>query len=325
MTTIISIAELQDAGVTLRADEAVAIAQKLIHEGPALPAQPPFGPPSAANVCLCDDGSVTCRGCEMTPTVSEIAIFVQSLLRADATHVPGGLRYAIARALLDVDAPPFESLAEFSEALARYECGKRSDVIRRLIERSQTAGGKDRRRAAVSATDLRRQLREADERLYEQQRTIESFVPQGLPRRRYRFPLIATGIVFGLLVIGGKGSVGNRSSTLERVAPHTSASEVARVVTQAEPAADARAEVRTAPRAAIRSRSIVSRSQLRQSPRPDARRRLRSPSPATARVRAEDRRHKPAGVLARLRLQWLRRVFVPRRSVALRAPSALRT
>src|ERR1700738_1548841 len=155
MTTTASVAEVQSAGVTIEAEEAVAIAQQLIATlrsgGTADAVEPPYGPPSRANVYLDADGSVVCRACETTPAVSEMAILLEAMLPAESGRVPGGLRYAIARALLDVDVPPFDSLDDFSETLRRYERGSRRQLVRRVLQRL------DARRAIVpmAAADRR--------------------------------------------------------------------------------------------------------------------------------------------------------------------------
>ena len=54
--------------------------------------------------------------------------------------VPGGLRYAVARALLEVDAPPFDSLQALSVSLSRFETGDRRQVLRSLMARAEGAG-----------------------------------------------------------------------------------------------------------------------------------------------------------------------------------------
>src|SRR6184192_2397220 len=119
----ISIAALHERGLVLRPHEAVAIAQALIHRSLQSESvvRPPYGPPTAETVELTSDGSVACVCCAATPAVSEIAILLQELLPPGKTRVPGGLRYALGRALLEVDAPPFDSIEDFSRALARYE------------------------------------------------------------------------------------------------------------------------------------------------------------------------------------------------------------
>ena len=153
----ISIAECRGSGVVFEADEAVAIAQQLITSlrdpGNTDEVQTPFGPPAAANVFLEEDGSVICRGCRMTPVVSEIAIFLEDLLPAGSTRIPGALRYTMARALLNVDVPPFDSLDDFSRDLARHEHGNRPDLVRRALSRATTA---NREMAPVRVVDRRR-------------------------------------------------------------------------------------------------------------------------------------------------------------------------
>jgi hypothetical protein len=138
MITAISIAELRGRGVDLSAAEAVAVCQALIAgDATEWDTQAPFGLPSPANVFLRADGSVVCRGCAATLTVLEAAIFLQALLPSGSARVPGGLRYATARALLEVEVPPFESLEEFSRAIARFEDGDRHAVVARLVARAE--------------------------------------------------------------------------------------------------------------------------------------------------------------------------------------------
>jgi len=135
MTTIASIAELQGAGVAFEVGETVAIAQLLIsclRDDETRSAEPPHGPLTGANIFLNEDGSVTCLEYETAPAVVDVAIFVEVLLSA-TLRVPGGLRYAVARARRAVDVAPFDSLEEFSEALARYETGPREDLVRGLL------------------------------------------------------------------------------------------------------------------------------------------------------------------------------------------------
>jgi Tol biopolymer transport system component len=236
MITTVSIAELLEHGVTPQPHEAVAVAQGIVAPpnrvgpgdpvGPGNPGdgvertapRPPFGPPSPETVRLGVDGSVVCTGSDVAPAVSEVAILLQTML-APAGRVPGGLQYAIARALLEVDAPPFDSLADFSRALARFEQGDRRAAVRTLLGRhlmarhspsdtspsvpdaaaagaasapvtapaavrsspgvptattasawkARSRPAADRRRIPPQVTDLRRHLREADQRLFEQQ------------------------------------------------------------------------------------------------------------------------------------------------------------
>jgi hypothetical protein len=123
----IFLADLIGQGVRVEPHEAVAIAQLLMESGAVAP--------SAENVQLSTDGTACCIGCDVTPAVFEIAGLLQNLVPPGTPGVPGALRYAIARALLEVDAPPFDSLADFSRSLQRFERGDRAAVVRSLIGR----------------------------------------------------------------------------------------------------------------------------------------------------------------------------------------------
>lgn len=176
----------------LQPHEAVAIVQQLIATDPRNNiVAPPFGPPTPYNVYLHADGLVECRGCAATLAVSEAGALLETLLlHRGAMRVPGGLRYAIARALLEVDAPPFDSIGALAQALARFEQGDRRAVVAQLVDRSiappvavaaeaPPAAAEiidfralDRRRNMPTPTDLRRSLRAVDLQLYERRREI---------------------------------------------------------------------------------------------------------------------------------------------------------
>ena len=180
--------DLLTRGVALRPHEAVAIVQQLINtpvsafERTWLETSP--GPPSVDNVQLRDDGTVVCVGCHVTPAVFEIAILLQAMLAVGSRQVPGGLRYAIARGLLEVDAVPFDSVEEFSRGLERFERGPRCEVVRGALasstgERVVLAFGRllavpaavDRRRSSSLSTTVRRRDLPATHRLYKQRLT----------------------------------------------------------------------------------------------------------------------------------------------------------
>jgi len=195
MNQSISVAELVGRGVELRPFEAVAIARALIHAVPAaMDPGTPVGPPSLSTVRLKENGTVSCCSCGITPSVSEVAILLSKMLRQSGTNASGGLRYAIARGLLQVDAPPFDSVADFSCALQRYEEGEYGDVIRELWTRASQRGSSsdalilphpERRKTMPSPTELRRQLREADRRIYELL-TAEANAPVQQPSGAHR-------------------------------------------------------------------------------------------------------------------------------------------
>jgi Tol biopolymer transport system component len=172
MSTGRSLREVTEAGVELTAAEAVAVAQQIIAgpNGRASVGAPP-DPPSLDTVFVHADGSADCQSCDATPTVLEIANLLEAMLPRDgAARVPGGLRYIIARGRLEVVAPPFESIAALSAALARHERGDRHAIVRDLYARAaaqrapeQRVVETERRRTGPSTATLRRLLREADE------------------------------------------------------------------------------------------------------------------------------------------------------------------
>lgn len=131
----LSLADVRARGVTLTTGEALAVAQCLF-ETAADDACPPFGPISAENILLHSDGSVTSTACAATPTVLEAAILLDELLPGDHAHVPGALRYTLGRGLHEVAAPPFDSLADFSGALRRFEHGERAAMVRGVYVRA---------------------------------------------------------------------------------------------------------------------------------------------------------------------------------------------
>ena len=319
-------AELRARGVTFGAVEAVAVAQQLIssllnHHADEL--RPPYGPPSVDSVWLNDDGSVVCRGCSATPAVSEVGRFLEELLPAGSPRVPGGLRYTIARALLNVDVPPFDSLADLSRDLARHERGERAEVVRGVLAR---AGGQqtatlslvDRRRARESASELRRALREADARWYEHQlhvtpAAVIELYPSALPPRDRTTTAAVVCLAAGLALICA-GEFMHR-----RQAPA--------LVTRPAPivAPTAAGEPRVEPERAIPERGIIVVRDVRPgaayASRPTARRfvvkrAIARPSPPAVRRQAGPRsvdrdrvRPRSRGVLDRLRLGWLRTAF----------------
>jgi len=186
-----TLSEIISSGVTVEAGEAVAIVQQLIAALDDLVESPvPPGPLLPDNILIADDGTARCPACGTSPSIFEIGCLLQTLLPPHgAARVPGALRYAIARALLEVDAAPFDSIAEFSGALRRHEKADRPILVRQLFARADSTESRarpvaegrrdrpseeqtaavvveDRRRRAPSIAELRRQLREADEERY---------------------------------------------------------------------------------------------------------------------------------------------------------------
>jgi hypothetical protein len=340
MTTTASIAELQQAGVTLEAREAVAVAQQLIqtlrNRDDAGVVEPPYGPPTAANVMLHADGSVSCAACGTTPAIFELAIFLDALLPAGSAHAPGGLRYAIARGLLEVDVAPFDSLDDFSQALTRHESGPRGDVVRRLLRRAESArafapGGRpDRRRART--TELRRALREADAQLYARQ--MAALTPLAPPPiRRRAEAAVAVCLGSGLMLIATGEFMHGRPPKAE-LAPVVTAAQPVRP-TQVQPvqltqgpgasgqatarqvSADQSASPprRAMPRPASRIQPAArAADSARPVPRvwPEPREqsdRLRAKRAARSSTTISSARAPRPGFMDRLRLRWLRNAF----------------
>jgi hypothetical protein len=204
----ISLAELRARGIELAAHEAIAVAQKLIAAEVIYAPHVPFGAPSESNLYLAPDGTVIYRGGEATPSVFEIGVLLQTLLPAGGSRTAGALRYAIARALLDVDAPPFDSVDELGRTLGRFERGEASEVLASVAAR---AGAIERRRTLPSTAALRRELREADRQLYELRiaaepaplwsvRVSASILPMPVekPARNNRFKMARAPIAAGL-------------------------------------------------------------------------------------------------------------------------------
>ena len=321
-----SIDELLDAGVILEADEAVAIAQQLIaalrdpHQTDEV--LPPYGPPSTDNVFLKEDGTVFCRSCQATPVVSEIGRFLDSLLPEGSPRVPGGVRYTIARALLNVDVPPFGSLDELSRDLARHELGDRDAAVRRVLARYGSVSAPavitsvDRRRHHASVTDLRRALREADARLYERERHLPrdlviDVLPQPQPATRDHTRLMAAAcLAAGLALVSMSELIhkGQSPSVATKSAPivvSTTAPEEPRIepAVVASPAHGIIA-VRDVPTSRVRA--------ARPAPPRISQKRASGSSAVTGgrtgrRLVDPDQRRR--GVLDRLRLGWLRSVL----------------
>jgi hypothetical protein len=331
MTT--SIAECRAKGMTFEAYEAVSIAQQLITSlgdpRHAVEVRPPYGPPTAENVFLKPDGSVVCRGCSVTPAVSEIAIFLEELVSAGSLRVPGGLRYTIARALLNVDAPPFDSLEEFALDLSRHERGDRAEVVRRALARADDQRATvslpfvERRKSRSSATTLRRELRDAEVRLYqaraglihEPTKVIDLVPAAAAPQQDRTATAAAACLAASLSLIAGGELMFSRRAPGAVPETHPTLVEAPRapVVPQAAVAGvpPAVSEPPIASLGASLTAVRVSSGPKRTS-RPDGRRLSMTPTThpraTTVRPKAAARRA-PRGVLDRLRLGWLRRAF----------------
>ena len=123
----IALSHLLGCGVRLETHEAVALARELLAR--------PCGIPTPENIQLGSDGSASSISTDGAPSVASIAELLLTLLPAGTPNVPAALRFAIARGLAAVEAPPFASLGEFSSALERFEKGARHDVLKGVLQR----------------------------------------------------------------------------------------------------------------------------------------------------------------------------------------------
>jgi len=188
MAESVSVQQLLGNGVSILPHEAVAIVQQLLQAAWDATAERAI---RAENVLLGSNGEVRCESCA-APSTADIGWLLENMLPAGVgVRVPGALRLTIARACGAIAAPPFSSLAALSGALERFEQSDRRDVVRQLTTRSgmlqfspaqssqpaqspQPAQnpkpaqkpGEDRRRRGISRSQLRRDLRDADARLF---------------------------------------------------------------------------------------------------------------------------------------------------------------
>ena len=125
----VALTHLLSRGVRLDTAEALAVAQ-------AAAAGP--GTPAIDNLEVSSDGSVRCMNRSGAPSVAALAALLQSLL--PASGVPPALHYTVARGAGSVVAPPFASIDEFCQTLARFETRERSGVLRQLVARGARPG-----------------------------------------------------------------------------------------------------------------------------------------------------------------------------------------
>ena len=130
----------------LETHEAIALARELVAH--------PCGIPTPENIQLGSDGSASCISTDGMPSVASVADLLLTLLPAGTPNVPAPLRYAIARGLEAVEAPPFASLGEFSSALERFEQGASRDVLRGVLQRGARSSPPVAALFAVAATPV---------------------------------------------------------------------------------------------------------------------------------------------------------------------------
>ncbi len=213
MVDTASLDDLLNTGVRLSAPEAVAIVQQLLTtraEGSDADEERATTPDE---VTLHADGAVSHR---RVPSVEGAGRLLDAMLSCGhGVRVPGALRFTIARACQSVDAPPFASAPALSAALERFEQGPRLEVVRQVILRSgltpaspaPTDDVRAERRSAPHASALRRDLREADARVYELlQLTVATPARESdtatAPPRRAGWLAVAVAAVLGSFAAG---------------------------------------------------------------------------------------------------------------------------
>ena len=211
MITTASLDELLNAGAHLSPHEAVAVIQQLLASNGEEAGETT---PAARDVILDTDGRVHCRS--GLPSVAAIGRLLDAMLPCgNGVRVPGALRLTIARACNLVDAPPFASRSALSTALERFESGARGDVVRELLVRTgfvsavpaSPDGPRPDRRSGVRASDLRRELRKADERIFALLQASSSLPtpspgPAVIAPSRARWAAIAVAAVLGSFAAG---------------------------------------------------------------------------------------------------------------------------
>ena len=270
-------------------------------------------------------GSVVCRGCVVTPAVSEVAIFLEQLLPAGLPRVPGPLRYTIARALLNVDVRPFDSLEELSRDLARHERGSRAArsaarspahrVEKRLspCPRWSAAGmaGESPRSDANCATPT---FVYTSSEVYERRSRRSSIWSPPPERPRHRtLSAAAACVAVGCSLIGAgelmhrQTAPGLRRARIAPAAVQTAVSDEPRVPSEPPIAAAAAAPVLERGIIAVRDVPTGVRPPRPVARRIAAKRTVRQPVVTVQRQAAP--RRSSRGVMDRLRLGWLKHAF----------------
>lgn len=139
----ISLADLSAAGIRLQAAEAAAVTWDVVQRAQHghLP-----GIPSPNVIRLSSSGAVEIDG----PVAAGLSVeragrLLDALLPGfDAPpelRTPGALRIVVARALRTLDLPPYRSLDEFAQAIARFAATDHAGAVRSLCEAWSTAVG----------------------------------------------------------------------------------------------------------------------------------------------------------------------------------------
>jgi hypothetical protein len=257
MDDSLTLEALRTLSIDIQPHEAVAVAQALIRREPECVAHATYGPLSLDTIAVDERGGVLCLGHAATPSVAEVAIVLQQLLSNPGVRVPGGLRYCVSRALHEVDAPPFDSVEQFSRALERFEHGEpraalaglHARAVERLRERrhpttalrltprvdADLAPEPDRRSSGPTVSDLRRQLRDADLRAFASSRPAGTVAR--VPRPRRHAPLAACLLAgVSLVAVGAAAHRGHTGSSARADSAHVDSPVSTPGIATADPA-----------------------------------------------------------------------------------------
>jgi hypothetical protein len=297
-----SVAELLRAGITITVEEAVAIALAALECQRSSSTDGAADQPLPETVFIDAEGSVVCTRSAAPPTIAEVAGFLRGVLPAGSPGVPGGLQYAIARALHEVDAPPFDSPQRFAAALVRFQTGTAGEQFKRLLVRAQDAAVSERivappverrRPRAETISNLRHALREADARLFEHRQLVEAQVPAfepppiPPPAHSRRGIAIGSACAAAVLVAGGAWAFISGRTVVHQEPPNP----IVAAASDAPSPLPKDIVLEAAPRASLgagaRAQRITARTS-RKTPPPEKKRR---------------------GFFDRLHMQWLRKAF----------------
>jgi len=136
MQSRVSLAELIDAGVPVRPDEAVAILREVCRQ---YAAGDLHGIPNSTVIRLTRDGRIAVEGpvnrdqAAVPAAAALLAELLPSFGSANGFRVPGGLRLVLARATRTLDLPPFADMEAFCSALDRFASPDPADAVRGLF------------------------------------------------------------------------------------------------------------------------------------------------------------------------------------------------
>jgi hypothetical protein len=323
MVTTITLSELLDRDVELTCADAVALVQLMMFEADITSARAPYGPPSLDNIALAADGSVHCMHTAATPSLVEAAVLLQALVARSHDRLPGGLRYAIGRALLEVEAPPFDTLEDFSAALTRFESGDRAERVSQLfnlgtgrrspvpVMPAPASVRTERRRHEPNSAELRRQLREADLWLYEARQRAASASAKATRSRRLKRAPIAACMAAGIaLVAVGELSPSARAklAAIRHVSQPTPARAATPVLPDpsrtSPPMPVAASDVATAQMAESASSQVQNTERPASRTRPSVKSRRAAASTIKSSRSAKRSTDRDRGVIARIRFEW---------------------